>query len=88
MVEGQKGTMFVEVETKEGYKLSKEHGFIVKEEDGKVLAFDFVRNPEYGNLLLFGNQIFFLKYWDKEDLQKALTMTQAALSEELARHDG
>ena len=58
--------MKVSVKTDRGLVLSQEHGFTVEEADGKVLGFDIIETEEHGTTLLFGDQVFFLKFWDDE----------------------
>ena len=88
MEEVQKGTAKVVLKNENGMVLTKEYGFTVQEEDGKVLSFDFIEHPEMGCMLLFGNQVFALKFWKDEDLQKALKMIDVAvLAEEIRRRD-
>ncbi len=83
-----KGNMKVQLKNEKGMALTQEHGFIVEEADGKVLAFDLINTEEHGISLLFGNQIFFLKYWDKEDLDKAESVVKRAIHEERLRRRG
>ena len=59
--------------------------FTVEEENGKVLSFDMLYHEELGPTLLFGNQVFVLKFWDDADLQRGLEMFTAAVEMELAR---
>ena len=82
------GKVKVAVKTDRGLILTKEHGFTVEEADGKVLGFDIMETEEYGISLLFGNQIFFLKFWDDEDLDKAECIVQRALFRERIRRHG
>ncbi len=67
---------------KDGIVLTKDFGFLVKEEN-KVLAFDRIDNSEYGRVILFGDQVFFLKFWDIDDLRNALSLVTSTLSEEI-----
>ena len=68
---------------KDGIVLTKEFGFLVEEEAGKVLAFDRIDSPDYGRVLLFGDQVFFLKFWGIEELQKASKLISDILLEEI-----
>jgi len=81
------GTMKIELKDERGLTLTKEHGFTVEEADGKLLAFDLVDTDDYGKALLFGNQIFFLKFWDDEDLSKAECIIKRAIHEERLRRN-
>ena len=83
--EGIKAKMRVDFKTEEGITLGKDYGFTVKEEDGKVLAFDITDHPELGTTLLFGNQIFALKFWDELDLHAGLEIISTAVNRELER---
>ncbi len=83
-----KGNMKVQLKNEKGMALTQEHGFTVEEADGKVLAFDLINTEEHGISLLFGNQIFFLKYWDEEDLAKAESVVKRAIHEERLRRRG
>jgi len=82
------GNAKVTVKTDQGLTLTKEHGFTVEEVEGKVLGFDIVETEEYGTALLFGEQIFFLKYWDDEDLVKAEAIIKRAFFKERLRRNG
>ena len=80
-----KGKMKIELKEEGGKTLTKEHGFTVMEEQ-KVLSFDKIDRPEdYGTVLLFGDQVYFLKYWDDEDVEKALSLTKEVFEGELER---
>lgn len=79
------GVFSKEQESKDGIILTKDYGFLVEEEAGKVLSFDKVVNEEYGNVLLFGDQVFFLKFWDTEDLKKAYKLVAEVFSDELQK---
>ncbi len=83
-----KGKMKVAVKTDRGLILTKEHGFTVEEADGKVIGFDIMETEEYGTSLLFGNQIFFLKFWTDEDLNRAECIVQRAIFRERTRRHG
>lgn len=80
-----KAVMSVSLKTEKGFVLTKDHGFTVEEEDTKVLAFDLLNHPELGTTILFGNQVFALKYWDEEDLHKGLHIVSDAVRLELER---
>jgi len=82
------GKAKVNIKTDRGLTLTKEHGFTVEEADGKVLGFDIVETEEYGTALLFGDQIFFLKFWDEDDLAKAECIVQRAIFQERIRRNG
>jgi hypothetical protein len=69
-VEG-KGTYVSGVETDEGAFVTTEQGFTFQQEDGRELAFDIHEIDGAGTALLFGDQIFFLKYWTDEQLDRA-----------------
>jgi hypothetical protein len=81
----QKGKMKVGLKTEKGITVTDEKGFTVEEIDGKVLAFDVADHPELGTALLFGNQIFALKFWDDEDLEKGLRIFTQAIQTEMER---
>ena len=80
-----KGTLGVAVKTEKGYTLTREYGFTVEEEDGKVLAFDLLHHPELGTTILFGNQVFALKFWDEDDLRNGLRILAQAVKAEKNR---
>lgn len=82
---GAHGIMSVAVKTEKGYTLTRDYGFTVEEENGKVLAFDLLEHPDLGIALLFGQQVFALKFWDDEDLHKGLEIVTMAVSKELER---
>ena len=79
------GVMSVSVKTEKGFTLTKKYGFTVEEEDGKILSFDLLDHPELGTTLLFGNQVFSLKFWDTDDLKKGLDTLTTAVNKELER---
>lgn len=83
--DGTQGIMSVAVKTERGFTLTRDHGFTVEEENGKVLAFDLLEHPELGITVLFGNQVFALKFWDEEDLHIGLKMLSLAIKKELER---
>jgi len=80
--------MKVSVKTDRGLVLSQEHGFTVEEADGKVLGFDIIETEEHGTTLLFGDQVFFLKFWDDEDLNKAENIIKRAVFRERMKRHG
>jgi hypothetical protein len=82
------GVMTVAVKTEKGYTLTNQYGFTVEEEHGKVLAFDLFDHPELGTTVLFGNQVFVLKFWDDADLEKGLTLVKDALEKEQEKRKG
>ncbi len=82
------GKVKVAVKTERGLTLTKEHGFTVEEVQGKVLGFDIMETDEYGTSLLFGEQIFFLKFWDDADLDKAECIVQRAIFRERIKRNG
>lgn len=84
-LDGIEGVMSVAVKTERGYTLTRDYGFTVEEEDGKILAFDLLVHPDLGVTLLFGNQVFALKFWDEEDLHKGLQTISKAVKLELDR---
>ncbi len=59
-----------------------ERGFTFQEENGLELAFDVSDVPETGTALLFGNQIFFLKFWTDDQLDKASREFNRAIEDE------
>ncbi len=85
MSESLQGTLKVSLKDDKGVTLTKEHGFSIEEENGDILSFDYIENEEHGSVLLFGNQIFFLKFWRDEDLQKAQDVLSKAFARELER---
>jgi len=85
MNEATKGKMNVTVKDERGMRLTQEHGFTVQEEEGKVLSFDKIDREDYGTVLLFGDQVYFVKFWDDKDLERALTLTKEVFEGELER---
>lgn len=81
------GTMNIELKDDRGLTLTKKHGFTIEEADGKILAFDLMDSEDYGKVLLFGEQIFFLKFWEDEDLAKAESIVKRAIHEERLRRN-
>ena len=82
---GIEAIMSVAVKTEKGFTLTRDYGFTVEEEDGKILAFDLLVHPDLGTTVLFGDQVFALKYWDEEDLHKGLQIISQAVEMELER---
>jgi hypothetical protein len=82
---GMDGIMSVAVKTEKGFTLTRDYGFTVEEEDGKILAFDILEHPDLGVTVLFGNQVFALKFWDDEDLHAGLRIISSAVKKELDR---
>jgi len=79
------GIMNVAVKTEKGYTLTRDYGFTIEEEEGKVLAFDILEHPELGTTVLFGNQVFAFRFWDDEDLRKGLRVLSQAVKIEKNR---
>ncbi len=79
------GKIRVKLKEENGTTLTKEHGFTVKEEAGKILNFDVIERPDYGTVLLFGDQVYFLSFWDDEDIERALSLTKEIFEGELER---
>ncbi len=79
------GKMNVGIKDENGMSLTKEHGFTVKEEANKVLSFDKIDREDYGTVLLFGDQVYFIKFWDDADLERALALTKEVFEGELER---
>ncbi len=84
---GVEGTLSVAVKTERGHTLTRDYGFTVEEEGGKVLAFDLLEHPQLGIALLFGQQVFALKFWNDDDLQKGLAIVADAVSKEIERRE-
>ena len=84
-VDGMEGIMSVAVKTEKGFTLTQDYGFTVEEENGKILAFDILEHPELGTTVLFGNQVFALKFWNDEDLHAGLRIVSLAVKKELER---
>ncbi len=82
---GMDAIMAVAVKTERGHTLTRDYGFTVEEENGKVLAFDLLQHPDLGVTVLFGNQVFVLKFWDDADLHKGLQVVSEAFNKELER---
>ena len=83
----KQNVMRVETKDERGIVLSKEYGFTVEEENGKVLAFDLINHPDLGITLLFGEQVFVLRFWDDEALTSGLSMVAQAITQELERRE-
>lgn len=78
------GVMKVNLKDERGMVLTQEHGFTVEEQD-KVLAFDLHQHPELGTMLLFGDQVFVLKFWDDEHLEKGMRLLEDGFKKEIER---
>ena len=85
MKEAIAGKINVEIKDENGMALTKEHGFTVTEESNKVLSFDKIDREDYGTVLLFGDQVYFVKFWDDADLERALALTKEVFEGELER---
>ncbi len=81
----KQNVMRVETKDERGMILSKEYGFTVEEENGKVLSFDLINHPDLGITLLFGEQVFVLKFWDDDALSNGLSIVAQAITQELER---
>ena len=81
----RKGTMKVELRHDNGMTLTKEHGFTIEEEPGKVLSFDLIAHPEYGYILLFANAVGLVTHWSTGQLEEARNIVNKAVDLELAR---
>jgi len=79
------GKMNVGIKAENGMALTKEHGFTVTEEANKVLSFDKIDREDYGTVLLFGDQVYFVKFWDDADIERALALTKEVFEGELER---
>ena len=84
-ISGIDGVMSVAVKTEKGVTLTRDYGFTVEEDDGKLLAFDILEHPDLGVTVLFGNQVFALKFWNDEDLHAGLRIISLAVKKELNR---
>jgi len=84
-LDGVEGVMAVAVKTEKGFTLTRDFGFTVEEENGKVLAFDLLVHPDLGTTVLFGTQVLALKFWDEPDLHKGLQIISKAVKMELER---
>ena len=78
------GVMKVSLKDERGMILTQEHGFTI-EEQGRVLGFDLYEHPQMGKMLLFGDQVFVLKFWDEEQLEKGLQLLENGFRSELER---
>ena len=85
MKEAIAGKINVEIKDENGMALTKEHGFTVTEESNKVLSFDKIDREDYGTVLLFGDQVYFVKFWDDADIERALALTKEVFEGELER---
>lgn len=79
------GVMQIAVKTERGHTITKGHGFTIVEEGDKVLAFDLLEHPQLGTTVLFGNQVFALRFWDDEDLDKGLEIITEGVRREKER---
>jgi hypothetical protein len=79
------GKIDIKIEDESGMALTREHGFTVKEESNKILSFDKIDREDYGTVLLFGDQVYFVKFWDDEDIERALALTKEVFEGELER---
>ncbi len=86
-LKGAKGTMSVAVKTEKGFTLTREYGFTVEQENGAILAFDLLQHPELGTTILFGDQVFALKFWDNEDLYRGLKIITEGIEAEFDRRE-
>ncbi len=82
---GMDGVMSVAVKTERGFTLTRDYGFTVEEENGRILAFDVLEHPDLGITVLFGNQVFALKFWNDEDLHRGIETLSQAFKKELDR---
>ena len=85
MKEAIQGKINVNIKDEKGMALTQEHGFTVTEEANKVLSFDKIDREDYGTVLLFGDQVYFVKFWDDADLERALALTKEVFEGELER---
>ena len=86
--EHRKGTAKITLKDERGFILTKDFGFTIEEESGKLLAFDLIDHPELGTTLLFGDQVFSLRFWQNADLDKGLAMLTEAVRREKGRRNG
>ncbi len=82
------GKLKVTLKDEKGWTLTEEYGMVIEETNGNLLAFDRYKHPEYGNVLMLNNEVFFLKFWKSEDLQKLLKAVSAAVTDELEIRNG
>ena len=85
MGEVRKGTYVSKETHDDGTMVVTRRGFTFQEETGQELAFDISEHPELGTALLFGNQVFFLRFWTDEQLNKALNELSTAIRKEQVR---
>ena len=85
MGEVRKGTYVSKETHDDGTMVVTQRGFTFQEETGQELAFDISEHPELGTALLFGNQVFFLRFWTDEQLNKALNELSTAIRKEQVR---
>jgi hypothetical protein len=77
-----KGTYISGVKEDDGSFVTTEQGFTFQEETGTELGFDVHEVEGAGTALLFGDQIFFLKYWSDEQLDIASEVFARAVTME------
>lgn len=77
-----KGTYVSGTEQEDGTFVTTEQGFTFTQEDGRELGFDTHEIDGAGTALLFGDQIFFLKYWTDGQLDKAFEVFARAVKME------
>jgi hypothetical protein len=82
----EKGSLKVGLKDERGFVLTKDLGFTV-EEESRVLSFDFYNSPDpaIGPALLFGDQVFLLKFWTKQNLEQGLRLLEGSIKAELER---
>jgi hypothetical protein len=80
-----KGQMRVGLKNENGFVVTKDFGFTVEEENGAVLGFDLYEHPELGTAILFGNQVFLMRFWSDEHLEKATNIIFTAVTREKER---
>lgn len=79
------GTYTETIKHDDGTLTTTERGFTFQEETGQELAFDVHEIEGAGTTLLFGNQVFFLKFWSDEQLDKASESFSLAIQKEKER---
>lgn len=79
------GNLKIGIKEEGGMLLTENHGFTIQEEANKVLSFDKYWHDEYGSVLLFGDQVYFIKFWDTDDLIKARNLLNSVIDGELER---
>ncbi len=78
------GNMKVSIKNENGMMLSKDYGFTIQEEQ-RILGFDLHEHPQLGTMILFGDQVFALKYWKSEDIEKGMKLLEDGFQKELER---